>query len=70
MFRSRHSIEHTNRMKHTRTFIITHQNIDFHTCAIRDVTLHKINTDKTHLFAVQHVSALCVHSQGAHIVDR
>jgi hypothetical protein len=27
-----------------------------------------MNADKTQLFVVQHVSALCVHHQGAHIV--
>lgn len=76
MFRSRYSIEHTNRLKHTRTFIITThfryyiKILIFHTCAIRDVTLHKINADKTQLFAGQHVSVVCVHPQGGHVVDR
>lgn len=65
MFRSRHSIEHTNRVKHIRTFLITThfryyiKILIFHTCAIRDVILHKIKADKTRLFAVT-VFRLCL----------
>jgi hypothetical protein len=31
--------------------------------------VHKVNADKTQLFTVQHVRALYVHPQTAHIVD-